>query len=93
MEGSRPRFFYLAVLSVTDLYRESLPDSARTGSTRTGPVTNLPKEFERLDTYWADILYFIGEGRPEAYHALMKMPAPDFYRLLEAQRRNYKPAT
>jgi len=37
------------------------------------------------------VLYFVGESRPEAYEALMRMPAPDFYRLRDAMRRNHKP--
>jgi hypothetical protein len=46
---------------------------------------------QALDDYWGDVLYHVGEGKATEYQALMRMPAPAFYQLLDATRRNYKP--
>jgi len=46
---------------------------------------------EALETYWADILYFVGDAKASEYQPLMRLPMPEFLRLLATIRKNHKP--
>ena len=80
-------FFYASRPALVGRYLTGLPASATAGP-RPEDRRPLAAQIQAQDEHWAELFYHVGGSRPEAIPALESMKAADFYRYLDAVRKN-----